>query len=390
MKSVRLGDLCQIRSGGTPSRDVTAFYGGVIPWAKIDDLNAQSGVVTSTTERITEKGLEAIRGRIFPAGTLLFAMYGSVGKLAWAGCELSTNQAILGIEVVNPKVLNANYLFWWLQSQRARFENEASGVTQKNLSAGYVRDLLIPLLPIETQQRIADILDKADVIRREHIESLAMTGDYLRSAYLNRFGDPVANSKGLPERPIAEIATVTTGSTPSREVSSFYGNHIEWIKSDNINTPFHFLTKATEGLSEAGLRVGRSAPAGSTLITCIAGSPSCIGNAALADRLVSFNQQINALTPKPGIEPEFIYATTLFSKARIQAASTNGMKGMVSKGALEQVRFILPPPDQREKFIAIFRKVMALTEKLESAASEASMLYGSLAQRAFQGQLSGL
>lgn len=387
MNQIRLGDLCQIRSGGTPSRDVAEFYGGSIPWAKIDDLNTQSGIVIKTVEYITQKGLDAIRGRLFPAGTLLFAMYGSVGKLAWAGCEMSTNQAILGIEIEDTKVLDAHFLFRWLQSQRTRFESEASGVTQKNLSAGYVRDQLIPLPPLEEQHRIAAILDKADSISKKRAVVVRDAGQYLRSAFFQLFGDPVSNAKGLPEQPIAEIATVTTGNTPSREISAYYGDHIEWIKSDNLNTPFHFLTKATEGLSEAGLRVARSAPAGSTLITCIAGSPSCIGNAALADRAVSFNQQINALTPKPGIESEFIYAASLFSKPRIRAASTNGMKGMVSKGALEQVRFILPPQDQREKFVAVFRKVMALTDKLEAAAREASTLYGSLAQRAFQGQL---
>jgi type I restriction enzyme, S subunit len=254
----------------------------------------------------------------------------------------------------------------------------------------YLKRKSVPKPEIEVQRRIAIILDKADTIHKNRIKAVTTASEYLRSVFFELFGDPVGNSKGLREIPIADIATVTTGNTPSREVPAYYGDDIEWIKSDNINTPSHFLTKATEGLSETGLRVGRSAPAGSTLITCIAGSPSCIGNAALADRPVSFNQQINALTPKLGIEPEFIYATTLFSKRRIQAASTNGMKGMVSKGALERVRFILPPPDQRQKFVAIFQKVMALTEKLEAAASEASMLYDALAQKAFQGQLTGL
>lgn len=264
------------------------------------------------------------------------------------------------------------------------------GAGLRHVSKSHLEAMLVPDMDGAEQRRIASVLDKANLIHQKRAAIVSFAGEYLRSAYFDAFGDPVINSRNFPESPIREIATVTTGNTPSREMAAYYGDHIEWIKSDNINTPSHFLTKATEGLSEAGLRVGRSVPAGSTLITCIAGSPSCIGNAALADRSVSFNQQINALTPKPGIEPEFIYATTLFSKARIQAASTNGMKGMVSKGALEQVRFILPPPDQREKFVAIFRKVMALTAKLESASSEASMLYGSLAQRAFQGQLSGL
>lgn len=287
-----------------------------------------------------------------------------------------------GVKVLEPRPgFDPRFLFHYLNTIRLPADLGYSRHYK------YLKRATVPKPRIEEQRRIAAILDKADAIRKNRIKVVTTAGEYLRSAFFELFGDPVGNSKGLPEQPIAEIATVTTGNTPSREVSSYYGDHIEWIKSDNINTPSHFLTKASEGLSEAGLRVARSAPADSTLITCIAGSPSCIGNAALADRAVSFNQQINALTPKPGIEPEFLYAVTLFSKARIQAASTNGMKGMVSKGALEQVRFILPPRDQREQFVSVFRKAMALTEKLECAARQAGELYGSLTQRAFQGQL---
>jgi len=316
--------------------------------------------------------------------------------IAWDGANAGTvgyglngliGSTIARLRQVDEMRIFTPYVARYLQSQFEVLNQSTTGATIPHVSRDRLMGLSPALPEYVEQRRIATILDKADAIRKNRIKVVTTAGEYLRSAFFELFGDPVGNSKGLPEKPVAEIATVTTGNTPSREITAFYGDHIEWIKSDNINTPSHFLTKATEGLSEAGLRVARSAPAGSTLITCIAGSPSCIGNAALADRSVSFNQQINALTPKPGIEPEFIYAVTLFSKARIQAASTNGMKGMVSKGALEQVRFILPPKDQREKFVGIFRKAMALTEKLECAARQAGALYGSLAQRAFQGQL---
>lgn len=247
----------------------------------------------------------------------------------------------------------------------------------------YLKAVTVPKPPLDEQVRIAAVLDTADAIRKKRREALDLTNKFLRSVFLDMFGDPVTNSKGWDDLPIKEIAIVTTGNTPSRQVHDYFGDHIEWIKSDNINTSNHHLTKATEGLSQVGLEVGRSAPAGSTLVTCIAGSPVCIGNAALSDRQVAFNQQINALTPKPGIEPEFLYAVTLFSKVRIQAASTNGMKGMVSKGALEQVKFILPPKPERLAFIRIFEKVLATLRKMQLASDEADHLFESLQQQAF-------
>lgn len=181
----RLDTLCDIRSGGTPPRSSSANYGGNIPWAKIDDLNADNGTVSSTKEYITECGLQSIRGRLFEPGTLLFAMYGSVGKMAWAGVRLATNQAILGISVLDPQKLAPNYLKHWLASKQGDFDRDANGVTQKNLSAGYIRDLEIELPPIEEQLRIATILDKADSLHCKRQEASRLAEEFLQAVYLD-------------------------------------------------------------------------------------------------------------------------------------------------------------------------------------------------------------
>lgn len=398
MKFVPLEVLVKsMDSGARPKGGVTASS-GTIPSLGGEHLSDDGGFDFTSIKFIEHDFFYSLsKGKVQRGNILIVKDGATTGKTSFVGTDFpfevaAINEHLFRVEV-DENQADPRYLFRFLSSSLGKREllKDFRGATVGGISRDILTKVMVPIpSSIKEQGWIADILGKAADIKVKRSAVISDAEEYLRSAFFQLFGDPVVNVVGWPEMPLAEIAAVTTGNTPSREVSAYYGDHIEWIKSDNINTPSHFLTKATEGLSEAGLRVGRSVPAGSTLITCIAGSPSCIGNAALADRPVSFNQQINALTPKSGIEPEFIYATTLFSKARIQAASTNGMKGMVSKGALEQVRFILPPPDQREKFVAIFRKVMALTAKLESAASEASLLYGSLAQRAFQGQLSGL
>jgi len=201
------------------------------------------------------------------------------------------------------------------------------------------------------------------------------------------FGDPVTNPKGWPVKPLARLGRVTTGNTPSRAVPAYFGDDIEWIKSDNINTPSHYLTRATEGLSAQGRAVGRTAPSGSTLMTCIAGSPDCIGNVALADREVAFNQQINAVTPHGGVDYRFLYVLLLVGKRLVQAASTNGMKGMVSKGKLEDVLVPSPPANAQAKFGEAFDRVLRLSRRAEFAEREAQTLFDTAAQRAFSGDL---
>ena len=72
-ESVKLGEVCNMKSGGTPSRKKLSFFGGNIKWCKISDIeNATKGIVYDTEEKITEEGLSDINGRIFPKGTLLF------------------------------------------------------------------------------------------------------------------------------------------------------------------------------------------------------------------------------------------------------------------------------------------------------------------------------
>ena len=149
-----LGDVCEMRSGGTPSRKNRGYYGGDIPWAKIGDLDSVDGVVASTTESITESGLAAIRGRVFPRGTVLLAMYASVGKTAIAGIPLSMNQAILGMSPTQD-VLDSMYLWQFLRASQSALVGKVNEGTQKNISATIVRAHPIPLPPIDKQRAFA-------------------------------------------------------------------------------------------------------------------------------------------------------------------------------------------------------------------------------------------
>jgi type I restriction enzyme S subunit len=122
-------------------------------------------------------------------------------------------------------------------------------------------------------------------------------------------------------------------------------------------------------------------------MTCIAGSPDCIGNVALADREVAFNQQINAVTSHDGVDYRFVYVLLLVGKRLIQAASTKGMKGMVSKGKLEGVLVPVPPAKEQAQFGEAFDRVLRLSRRQEVAQREAQILFDTNVERAFSGEL---
>jgi type I restriction enzyme S subunit len=380
---VAIKEVAKVVTGKTPSTVDDQNFGGDIPFVTPAELGLEA-YVTSTPRTLSAKGASAIK--LVPKNAVMVCCIGSLGKMAIAGTPVATNQQINSV-IFDENRVDAKYGFYALQLLKPKMEAMAPSTTVAIVNKGNFEAMQIPLPPLPEQKRIAAILDKADAIRRKRQQAIQLANDFLRAVFLDMFGDPVTNSKGWDIRAVKEMAKVTTGNTPPRDKPEYYGDFIEWIKSDNINTPSDFLTVATEYLSEAGCMVGRRVPAGSTLLTCIAGSFDCIGNSAYADREVSFNQQINALTPMSGVNGIFLYALSKYCKKAIQAASTGGMKGMVSKGKLEEVRFICPPESMQQKFAEAFHRYQGLRKGMEHSQDGLSDEFSSISQKAFSGHL---
>ena len=285
--------------------------------------------------------------------------------------------------------VSRDYLFYFLRTPGTvnLATSRCSGANLPRLGPKQLASFQIPLPPLAEQKRIATILDAADALRAKRLEALAQLDTLLQSTFLDMFGDPVTNPMKWGTSALGEVGEVITGNTPSRKRPEYYGNDIEWIKSDNINDPSSFLTEAEERLSVAGKAVARTSLSGSILVTCIAGSPSCVGNAAIADREVAFNQQINAFVPSERIALWFAFGVFWVGKRLVQRASTNSMKGMVSKSAFSAIAIPIPPMSLQSRFAAIAESVERQKANQRAHLAELDTLFASLQSRAFRGDL---
>jgi type I restriction enzyme S subunit len=158
-KVVKIGDVAQTSSGGTPSRAKREYYGGNIPWVKSSEL--KDNIIYDTEEKITKEGLENSSAKIFPKGTLLIAMYGAtVGKTGILGINAATNQAICAI--LPNKIFDPCFLMSYIIFRRDQLIFVSSGGAQPNISQEIIRAFKVPLPPISEQQRIAEILSTVD------------------------------------------------------------------------------------------------------------------------------------------------------------------------------------------------------------------------------------
>lgn len=152
-KKEPLGKICKTTSGGTPSRKNQSYYqNGTIPWVKSGDL--ENNIITTSEEFITEEGLLNSSAKIFPAGTLLIALYGAtIGKLAFLGIDAATNQAVCGI--FQNENVSLKYLYYYLLFQRPNLIKQGVGGAQPNISQTILKKLEISYPDsITEQQRI--------------------------------------------------------------------------------------------------------------------------------------------------------------------------------------------------------------------------------------------
>ncbi|MBQ9147179.1 MAG: restriction endonuclease subunit S [Rikenellaceae bacterium] len=160
-ETIRLGDWATMNSGGTPTSSVPEYYNGHIPFLSISDITEAGKYINKTEKTITEKGLNNSSARMFPAGTIMYAMYASLGKCSIANIELSCSQAILGI---TPKCrITPEYLYYYLSFIEEDVKDMGQTGTQSNLSKQIVQDFMVKLpSDIKEQQAIATILSDMD------------------------------------------------------------------------------------------------------------------------------------------------------------------------------------------------------------------------------------
>jgi type I restriction enzyme S subunit len=155
-----LGDLAEMGSGGTPPSANTAYYGGDIPWVAIGDMTGVGKYISATERTLTSLGLSNSAAQIFPAGTVLYAMYASLGECSMATVPVTTSQAILGIR---PKAdLHSEFLYYLLTSWKPMVKGLGQQGTQANLNKGIVADFKISMPALEEQESIAAVLIEMD------------------------------------------------------------------------------------------------------------------------------------------------------------------------------------------------------------------------------------
>jgi type I restriction enzyme, S subunit len=154
-----LGEVCDVVGGGTPSKDILAYYAGDIPWATVRDM--RQDVITETECRITREAVRSSATNIISSGNVVIATRVGLGKVCLLGQDTAINQDLRGIIPRDSNALLVRFLYWWLKSIADVIVGEGTGATVQGVKLPFVKSLRIPLPRLPEQHRIVAILDEA-------------------------------------------------------------------------------------------------------------------------------------------------------------------------------------------------------------------------------------
>ena len=287
-------------------------------------------------------------------------------------------------EITKPDVIIPEFLKYYFKSKifQHSIASFAQGSTRTSIKFGKLKTVTINLPSHEKQVQVIKILDKVNKLIQDRTKELLKMEELIQARFVELFGDAKSNPYGFEKRPLKETCTVITGNTPSRSVSEYYGDSIEWIKTDNIVAGQLNPSQALEYLSDKGVKVGRTVEKGAILMACIAGSVASIGRVCITDRKVAFNQQINAVVPEE-YDPLFLHAMLQISKEYLVEDINMALKGILSKSKLESKEFIVPPMKQQKEFATFIAQVDKSKAAVQAALDKAQLLFDSLMQEYF-------
>ena len=215
---VRLGDVCDIENGGTPSTKIAAYWNGNIPWATLIDTKEK--YLTSTQRKITQLGLANSNARLLPINTVIFSSRATIGEVTIAKVKTATNQGYKNF-ICNDKKIKYEFLYEILKKYNKDIALLGNGTTYNEISKKDISNFKIPLPPIEIQNKIVEEIknvEDKESAAQEKVESIEKQMHHLSQ-----------KTQGYRTKLVDISLMITRGKSPK------YGSsNIQVIKSGQV------------------------------------------------------------------------------------------------------------------------------------------------------------
>ncbi len=302
--------------------------------------------------------------------------------------------------VIRPKLgkCNPRYLFHYLQTPQFReWTRNSSGVGIKNIRKSELDSYVVSFPDLDEQCRIAAVLDKADAIRRKRELAFTLADDFLRSVFLEMFGDPLTNPKGFKREKVAlhlskdrpGVQSGPFGAALKKHEYTTAGIPVWGVENVQAN---RFVDKARLFITEEKYQaLDRYRVVNGDVLISRAGTVGrmCIAETAIQDSIISTNLTRVSLNPKT-LTPEFFVSLFTYVPERLGALKANNKDEaftFLHPSTLKVTEIPIPDMAVQQRFVQIVERHKGNKSFQEHDLRQATDLLAALSQRAFAGNL---
>jgi type I restriction enzyme S subunit len=320
-------------------------------------------------------------------GDILISWSATLDIFVWEGSDAWLNQHIF--KVVFDKVeINKNYFIYAIKNILGEMRKQVHGATMQHITKGKFDNLEIPLPPLTTQKRIAEILDAADSLRRKDQELLKKYDELAQVIFIDMFGDPVKNEKGwevsaLEDLCIDIVDCPHTTPNHTQEITDFPCIRTSEMKNRKISWgSMKYLNK-----EEYSKRVKRLIPEAGDIVYAREGT---YGQAVLLPENYHFalGQRTMLLRPNSNlVSNEFLWyqINSDFVYRQAKRKNMGSTVGHVNVADVKKFDILVPPVQLQLKFTNAIINLISAESLFEN--QESDKLFDSLIQKAFNGEL---
>lgn len=365
MEIVRLGEVCTILNGfAFKSED---YSNSGIPLLRISNFDNGNVFIDDKTIYINQDYLSTKSEFVVEKGDILIALSGATtGKYGIYNFEFPSllNQRIGLIKAGGSNLLYSKYFFHYLSILRIEILNNAGGAAQPNISTKKIGDLKIPLPPLDTQKRIATLLDTADSLRQKDKAVLQKYDALAQSLFLELFGDPVRNEKGWEKKKLSAVGKLDRGKSKHRprNAPELLNGPYPLIQTGDVANAKSYIKEYKSTYSEIGLKQSKLWTKGTLCITIaanIAKTGILTFDACFPDSVVGFipNEQTNT---------DFVQHWISFLQKMLEDSAPESAQKNINLGILKELEIICPPIELQNQFaeqIQLIEKQKALVQE---------------------------
>jgi len=385
-REVKIEDVASVDSGqGAPQGD--NWFKGEKVFIKAGDLNnlTEGKYVGDYCQRLSDEAISHYNLKEYPANSIVFPKSGMSVKTDNIALLKYDSYVVnhLAIVKVNEELCSEKYLYYLFKCEK--ISNLSLNESYPSIRLQDIKNFKILLPPLPTQKNIAAVLETAEKLREWRKEADGLTDKFLKSTFLEMFGDPIKNPKNWDFVKFAKVGSLKRGKSKHRprDAPELLGGPYPLIQTGDVANSGGYIREYHQTYSEIGLNQSKMWPAGTLCITIAAN----IAKTGILTFDACFPDSVVGFIPINNTKTEYIQYWLSFLQKMLEETAPESAQKNINLEILSNLNVPFPPIELQQKFAGIVQQIEQIREHQTQSGQQIENFFNALMQRAFRGEL---